>query len=955
MYCSAMRSAAAKSLLFLAFWGNVLLGNAQTLEPRDRDEIRSKAIGLVKDFEQLLNVLATKGTTASDVQDIVNQATNEDGRMFYDAKVNVEDDLYSLKADSLSPKDVNIQKYLNDWDLFYTKTYDEAVVFSDLRLSEIQTKEYSYLKVYFQVQYKSKHKDFDQLYPIRKRVALVRFEKQGENWVAWINSLSFFTGKKPNGQAYTQESFEDDYKPFVKEKKARLVSSQNQPDSTLTASQIELQRKTDSLYAEAVKAQIQKSEEQIRKDQAYARAVARGDSLTGAKLFPAALEAYTEARASKPLEIYPRTKINELTKLLSSGSSDPKELFDKQLQEGDRRYKMRDYDGARQSYTMALKIFPDNQPVKDKLVQSEKVIRNKAEIRSRYMAGNYKLALKDYNRIISEEKGNPDYYFERGRCYQTMGDSKKALADFNKALELDNNFQDALVSRSQVFAKAGDFVKAISDYATLINIDGANADYHLRRGLLLSQVNDFDAAIRDFNEALKINPKDVQSLCGRSEAYRRKGQFNQALADADEAIKMAPGFSAGQYQKGLAHLDKGEEEAAGTALLKSIRMGLNPDQEKYLEQRYQEYVKKADGLEAEKKFEESIPFLKKALLVRPRSHEGFYRLANEYQRLAQWQEALKNLDQSIFLRDDFVPAYLAKARLFLQLKEYKNVLEPSYKVRKLDRKNSDACILLGETYMSLTQYDSAMTWFGKALELKPNSSFALLKRGKCHFIMENYRRSLMDFEDAIKEDKKNAEAYFYKGKINKALKQFDKSIDDFNEALDLGYSKYECATEIGIAHADMGHHGKAIKFFTNAIKEEPNRGQAYAMRGLSYLAEEDYKNAMADLDESMKIDTALGLAAYRIELGFLKLRFEDYKTAEFQFGKALDFDSYSPRANYGMAVSLFHLGKVDLSMRAFEQAFIPRKLDYDKFKKDPWMKEINKNKDFKKLVKAYFK
>lgn len=950
-----MRWVPAKFLFLFLFFGNFSSTFAQNFEARDRDEIRSKAIGLVKDFEQLLNVLATKGTTASDVQDIVNQATNEEGRMFYDAKVNVEDDLYSLKADSLSPKDVNIQKYLNDWDLFYTKSYDEAVSFSDLRLSEIQTKEYSYLKVYFQVQYKSKHKDFDQLYPIRKRIASIRFEKQGENWVAWINSLGFFSGKRPNGQAYTQESFEEDFKPFVKEKKARLVSSQNQPDSTLTATQIELQRKTDSLYAEAVKAQIQRSEEQIRKDQAYAKAILRGDSLMGAKQFPLALEAYTEARASKPLEIYPRTKINELTKLLASGSSDPKDLFDKQLQEGDRRYKNRDYEGARQSYTMALKIVPDHQAVKDKLVQSEKVIRNKSEIRSRYMAGNFKLALKDYNRIISEEKNNPDYYFERGRCYQTMGDSKKAMADFNKSLELDNNFQDALVSRAQLFVKSGDLVKAISDFTTLINIDPVNGDYRLRRGLLLSQVNDFDAAIRDFNEALKINGKDVQAFCGRSEAFRRKGQLDQSLLDAEEAIKLAPGFSSGQFQKGLAQLDRGEDEAAGIAILKSIRMGLNPEQEKYLEIRFQEYLKKADGLEAEKKYEESIPFLKKALLVRPKSHEGFFRLANEYQRLSRWQDALKNLDQAIFLRDDFVPAYLAKARLFLHLKEYKNVLEPGYRVRKLDRKNLDACVLLGETYMGMAQYDSAMTWFGKALELKPNSGFALLKRGKCHFIMENYRRSLMDFEDAIKEDKKNAEAYFYKGKINKALKQFDKAIDDFNEALDLGYSKYECATEIGIAHADMGHHSKAIKFFTNAIKEEPNRGQAYAMRGLSYLAEEDFKNAMADLDESIKIDTALGLAAYRIELGFLKLRFEDYKAAEIQFNKALDFDPYSARGNYGLAATLFQLGKTDLSLRAFEQAFIPRKLDYDKIKKDPWMKDINKNKDFKRLVKAYFK
>jgi tetratricopeptide (TPR) repeat protein len=213
----------------------------------------------------------------------------------------------------------------------------------------------------------------------------------------------------------------------------------------------------------------------------------------------------------------------------------------------------------------------------------------------------------------------------------------------------------------------------------------------------------------------------------------------------------------------------------------------------------------------------------------------------------------------------------------------------------------------------------------------------------------------MDFEDAINQDKKIAEAFFYKGKINKALKQFDRSIDDYNKALDLGYSSYECAIEIGLSYYDLGSHSKAIKYFTNAIKENPNKGLGFGMRGLSYLAEEDYKNALADLDEAVKMDTAMAKAGNRIELGFLKLRFNDLEGAEEQFNKALDFDAYSPRANYGLASTQFLTGKLDLSMRTFEQAFIPRKLEYDKIKKDPWMKTILKNKDFKRISKAYFK
>jgi tetratricopeptide (TPR) repeat protein len=143
--------------------------------------------------------------------------------------------------------------------------------------------------------------------------------------------------------------------------------------------------------------------------------------------------------------------------------------------------------------------------------------------------------------------------------------------------------------------------------------------------------------------------------------------------------------------------------------------------------------------------------------------------------------------------------------------------------------------------------------------------------------------------------------------------------------------------------------------FTNAIKTEPNLGNAYLFRGFSFLEKEDFKNALADIDEALKIDTGLGSLRASTELGFLKLRFNDLDAAEFNFNKALDKDYLDARANYGLAATQYSTGKIELSLRHFEQAFIPRKLDYDAMRKDPWMKKIVKDKDFKKLVKAYVK
>jgi tetratricopeptide (TPR) repeat protein len=927
---------------------------SQDLSPKDRDEIRSRAIGLVKDYEQLLNVLATKGTTASDVQDIVAQATAEEGRMFFDNKVNIEDDLYSLRADSGTPKDVPVVKYLNDLDLFYSKSYEESVSFSDLRLSDFFSKDYQYLKVYFLSQLKNWHKDFARNYPLHKRLALIRFEKKGETWVAWISGISFFTGKKTDGSIYSQEEFEEDYKPFVKEKKARLISS-SQIDSTLSESQINLQRQNDSLYAEAVKARVQKSMEQLKKDTAFQKSVFRGDSLLAAKDFTGAIDAFTEARSYKPFEIYPRTKINELARLLAGGSTDPGQIFEKQNSEGERLLKLRDYEGARQAFQMALNIFPDHAAVKEKIGQVEKVIRNRAETRAKYMAGNFKLALKYYSSLISENKTNPVYYFERAKCYQMMGDHKKALPDFNKALELDGSYSEALVYRALTFTRLNDLSKAISDYSTLISLDPKNSEFRIKRGQWLLQARDWDGALTDFEQVLLANPVNFLALSGEAEALRRKNQIGKSLEAAEKAIEVNPDDAGGHFQKGLCFLDKAEDEKAASSLSKAYQLGLGSEQESRLEVYFTDFFAKAKDAAAKGNTEEAILQAKKAIIVKPVSAESHYLMAIQLEKQGKENEALAALDRAVFAKENFSPAYLEKGRIFLRRKQFDYCLNPFYATRKYDKKNMDACLGLGEAFSSLGLYDSAMVWFAEALELSPDNSQALIKRGKCHFQMENYRRALMDFEDAIKKDKMNAEAYFYKGKINKQLKQTEKAIDDFNEAKALGFNPYECAVEVGLSYVDMGKYSKGIRYFTDAIRLKPNLAAAYAHRGHCYLNEEEYKEAMADLDEALKIDTSLGTVKNRVELGLLRLRFDDYKGAEKQFNIALDKDYLDPKANYGMGGAQYLLEKKELAMRHFEQAFIPRRLNFSLIKKDPWMKSILKDKEFQKLQKAYFR
>jgi tetratricopeptide (TPR) repeat protein len=930
--------------------------NAQNLDltPRERDQLKSQSIALVKEFEQLLNVLSHKATTSSDAQDIVVLATADNQtRIFADPKVVLEDDLYSIQADSVEPKDVSIQKYLNDWDLFYTKGFEETVSFSDLRISDFAFKGYLYLKVYYVSQFKNKHKYFDKNYVTKRRVATIRFDKKNGMYVGYINGISFFRSKKATGNGTVLASPDDEFKPFVKEIKMKL---NHFTDSTITESQIALQKKSDSLYAEAVKSQMQKSEDEQRRDLFYSKAISKGDSMLAIKDFASAIEAYTEARAFKPLETYPRTKINELTRMLAGGmNNNPRQMFTRQMTEGDALFKQRDYEVARQAYQSAYIILPDNPDVIQKFYQTDKIIRNKADIRRKYMAGNFKLALKDYTRIIAEDKTNPDYFYERARCYQALGENKKAMADLNSAISLDPVFAEALKMRASAYQKEHDIPKAIADFNSLILVSPNLAEYHQQKGFLLAQNKDYDKAIEEFNLALKLDPKDVQSATAKADAQRKSARLDDALVSADAAIAINPVFSSALFMKGMILMLKGYESRAGVEFAKAYKLGLNVDEAKELDKYHDDYLNLARTNAKNNQNTESVKFVQKALLVKPVSVDALFFLAVQEAAMGKTTDAIRDLDQCIVLKENFVPAYVKKGQILCGKKDFQTALPLLHTAFHLDSRNLDACRGLGDAFVALSQYDSALVWFNTAFLIKSADPVTLVKRARCHYSMENYHKALLDVENAIREDNKLAEAHFYKGKVNKALKQGFNAIDNYNEASRLGYNKYDCLVETGITYSSMSNHKQAIKAFGDAITLQPGQSDAYALRAACFRERDDFKNAQSDYEAAIRIDSLGPNPDCLSELGFIHIRSGNFTEAQSRFEKALIIDPNHPGAGYGLGVVLFNQGKKESALQSFERVLQTGKLEFNQMKKDVWMKEILKDPEFVKLKDAGLK
>ncbi|MEL3909270.1 MAG: tetratricopeptide repeat protein [Treponemataceae bacterium] len=103
-------------------------------------------------------------------------------------------------------------------------------------------------------------------------------------------------------------------------------------------------------------------------------------------------------------------------------------------------------------------------------------------------------------------------------------------------------------------------------------------------------------------------------------------------------------------------------------------------------------------------------------------------------------------------------------------------------------------------------------------------------------------------------------AYFGQGKYEKSLKDFKRSVgyDDGN---------FRSLYYVGIALTLLGRHAEAIEYFSKSLEINPYQAHASFRRALSHFHEENYVDALSDLDKATDLGyTASDAQKLRIEI-----------------------------------------------------------------------------------------
>ena len=99
-----------------------------------------------------------------------------------------------------------------------------------------------------------------------------------------------------------------------------------------------------------------------------------------------------------------------------------------------------------------------------------------------------------------------EFFFNGGLSYYYAGDFRLALDEYDKSLLLDPQYQDAYNNRGLAYYELGQYQSARWDYDEAIRLDSHESRTYYNRGLLYYKLGQYERAIEDYDEAIRLTP-----------------------------------------------------------------------------------------------------------------------------------------------------------------------------------------------------------------------------------------------------------------------------------------------------------------------------------------------------------------------------------------------------------------------------------------------------------------
>lgn len=270
------------------------------------------------------------------------------------------------------------------------------------------------------------------------------------------------------------------------------------------------------------------------------------------------------------------------------------------------------------------------------------------------------------------------------------------------------------------------------------------------------------------------------------------------------------------------------------------------------------------------------------------ARDKFYASGQKYLDNKKYEEAAIEFRNALRVDKGHIPSILGIAKAFRQMGDAQNAIAAYQQIIKLDGKNVEARIQLGQF---------------------------LIAGGMSN--PELFKRAQTMAEEILKIDPANVEGHILLGNAYAGQKDVDKSIAELEKALSLDPVNMNGMLNLGMAQLRKSDVTQAEATFKKALQKYPDTKQPYLALATFYLATKRFPEAEANFKKAFDLAPADPQCLYTLVGFYMSAKRQD--DAEKVFKEAIARKPKEREPWWGLADFYLQLGQADKGMAALQE------------------------------------
>ena len=415
--------------------------------------------------------------------------------------------------------------------------------------------------------------------------------------------------------------------------------------------------------------------------------------------------------------------------------------------------------------------------------------------------------------------------------------------DYNLSL---SKFESMLKTNKILFFDSEEFEEIILHYldmgkATLAKkaLKLALEQHPKSTGLKLVQVemlvydDKLDIAEKLLNELYAIEPNNEEIYIQKANIYSKRDNHEKAVELLKVALKYTDDYADVYNLIGMEYLFMDNLELAKENFIKC--MDEDPEDQGAL----YNVVYCFEFLDQN---EEAIAYLDQYIDKNPYSEIAWHQSGRLNYGLKKYEEALRAFDYATLIDDEFLGAFMEKAKSLERLKRYKDAIEAYERTIELDDPTSYALLRIGKCYEKLGNKALAIKYFNKTVHEDPLLDKGWIAITDFYVRQKNYQKALFFVNKALNIDNQNRMYWKRYATINKEMNFFEEAEFGYRKAVEFG----DTALDTWLFWVDilqfLGEFDTAIQTLLQATEFFPEEYEIeYRLAGLYFMLHDDKK------------------------------------------------------------------------------------------------------------------